>query len=170
MGEGLSTLILTPIKHFSKQEFARHGYQLIYTPPYQCDTQPIEMLWAYVKNYVARAMGADHSIPTVTELVRQGFYGDQVSNHAPADATLCQSLIQHTHTGSTNGSSGMKNSQVILKLFRVLVMPATTSGIALMTLREKMEREMRQQTQRTNSSQIATTDRATLSSSAFSIL
>ena len=81
-----------------QQEFARHGYQLIYTPPYQCDTQPIEMLWAYVKNYVARVMGADHSIPTVTELVRQGFYGDQVSNHAPADATLCQSLIQHTHT------------------------------------------------------------------------
>jgi len=80
-----------------QQEFLRHGYQLIYTPPYQCDTQPIEMLWAYVKNYVGRVMGSDHSIAAVTELTRQGFYGDLATNHAPADAAFCQSLIEHTH-------------------------------------------------------------------------
>ena len=80
-----------------QQEFARHGFQLIYTPPYQCDTQPIEMLWAYVKNYVGRVMGDDHSVKAVTELTRQGFYGDQVNNHAAVDATFCQSIINHTH-------------------------------------------------------------------------
>ena len=80
-----------------QQEFTRHGFQLIYTPPYQCDVQPIEMLWAYVKNYVGRVMGDDHSVKTVTELTRQGFYGDQVNNHAPADAIFCQSIINHTH-------------------------------------------------------------------------
>ena len=30
------------------------GYQLIYTPTYTPTVQPIEMVWAYVKNYVAR--------------------------------------------------------------------------------------------------------------------
>jgi hypothetical protein len=80
-----------------QQEFARHGFQLIYTPPYQCDTQPIEMLWAYVKNYVGRVMGDDHSIAAVTQLARQGFYGDADNNHAPADAAFCQRLIAHTH-------------------------------------------------------------------------
>jgi hypothetical protein len=81
-----------------QQEFARHGFQLIYTPPYQCDTQPIEMLWAYVKNYVGRVMGDDHSVAAVTQLTRQGFYGDEANNHAPADAAFCQRLIAHTHS------------------------------------------------------------------------
>ena len=80
-----------------QQEFARHGFQPIYTPPYQCDTQPIEMLWAYVKNYVGRVMGDDHSVAAVTQLTRQGFYGDEANNHAPADAAFCQRLIDHTH-------------------------------------------------------------------------
>ena len=80
-----------------QQEFARHGFQLLYTPPYQCDTQPIEMLWAYVKNYVGRVMGDDHSVAAVTQLTRQGFYGDEANNHAPADAAFCQRLIEHTH-------------------------------------------------------------------------
>ena len=32
---------------------SQHGYELVYTPPYQPAVQPIERLWAYVKNYVA---------------------------------------------------------------------------------------------------------------------
>jgi hypothetical protein len=79
-----------------KTEFDRLGYQLIYTPPYECDTQPIEMLWAYVKNYVGRVMGDDHSIETVTELTRHGFYGDPVNSHLPVDEALCTRLIQHS--------------------------------------------------------------------------
>jgi hypothetical protein len=80
-----------------QQEFARHGFQLIYTPPYQCDTQPIEMLWAYVKNYVGRVMGDDHSVAAVTQLTRQGFYGDEANNHASADGAFCNRLIEHAH-------------------------------------------------------------------------
>jgi transposase len=78
-----------------QQRFDELGWQLIYTPPYQCECQPIEMLWAYVKNYVGRMMGSDHSTPTVTQLARQGFYGDPENHHAPADADLCQRLINH---------------------------------------------------------------------------
>ena len=78
-----------------QQRFDQLGWQLIYTPPYQCESQPIEMLWAYVKNYVGRVMSNDHSIETVTQLTRQGFYGDSENNHAAVDADLCQRLINH---------------------------------------------------------------------------
>jgi hypothetical protein len=78
-----------------QQRFDELGWQLIYTPPYQCECQPIEMLWAYVKNYVGRMMGSDHSIPFVTQLARQGFYGDPDNHHSPVDADLCQRLINH---------------------------------------------------------------------------
>jgi hypothetical protein len=80
-----------------QQRFDDNGWQLIYTPPYQCDTQPIEMVWAYVKNYVGRVMGNDHSIETVTQLTRNGFYGDTGNNHAPVDDDMCQRLINHVH-------------------------------------------------------------------------
>jgi hypothetical protein len=80
-----------------QQRFDELGWKLIYTPPYHCESQPIEMLWAYVKNYVGRQMGNDHSIPFVTQLARQGFYGDPANNHAAVDADLCQRLIHHVH-------------------------------------------------------------------------
>ena len=80
-----------------QQRFDELGWQVIYTPPYQCESQPIEMLWAYVKSYVGRVMGSDHSIEAVTQLARQGFYGDVTNNHAPVDADLCQRLINHVH-------------------------------------------------------------------------
>ena len=78
-----------------QQRFDQLGWQLIYTPPYQCESQPIEMLWAFVKNYVGRVMGNDHSIETITQLARQGFYGDVNNNHTAVDADLCQRLINH---------------------------------------------------------------------------
>jgi hypothetical protein len=80
-----------------QQAFDAEGWQLVYTPPYQCEAQPIEMLWAYVKNYVGRRMGSDHSVAAVTRLTRAGFYGDEVNNHAAVDADLCGRLIKHVH-------------------------------------------------------------------------
>lgn len=81
-----------------QQAFDAEGWQLVYTPPYQCEAQPIEMLWAYVKNYVGRQMSSDHSVAGVTQLTRAGFYGDEVNNHAAVDADLCGRLIKHVHT------------------------------------------------------------------------
>jgi hypothetical protein len=78
-----------------QQRFDQLGWLLIYTPPYQCEAQPIEMLWAYVKNYVGRVMGSDHSIEAVTQFACQGFYGDPTNSHAAVDADLCQRLINH---------------------------------------------------------------------------
>jgi hypothetical protein len=81
-----------------RQAFDAEGWQLLYTPPYYCECQPIELLWAHVKNYVGRQMGADHSIAAVTELARKGFYGDPANNHSPADAALCSKLFDHVYS------------------------------------------------------------------------
>jgi hypothetical protein len=81
-----------------RQAFDAEGWQLIYTPPYFCECQPIELLWAHVKNYVGRQMGADHSVAAVTELARNGFYGDPTNNHAAADAALCSKLFNHVYS------------------------------------------------------------------------
>ena len=32
----------------------QNGYDLIYTPPYLPNVQPIELIWSYVKRQVAR--------------------------------------------------------------------------------------------------------------------
>jgi len=84
-------------RNLLQKEFDAHSYQIIYTPPYECECQPIELLWAYVKNYVARVMGDDHSVATVTQLTRQGFYGDPANDHAAVDKALCSKLLAHAH-------------------------------------------------------------------------
>jgi hypothetical protein len=81
-----------------RQAFDAEGWQLLYTPPYCCECQPIELLWAHVKNYVGRQMGNDHSVAGVTQLARKGFYGDADNNHAPADAALCSKLFDHVYS------------------------------------------------------------------------
>ena len=81
-----------------RQAFDAEGWQLLYTPPYCCECQPIELLWAHVKNYVGRQMGDDHSIAGVTQLARKGFYGDPDNHHAPADAALCSKLFDHVYS------------------------------------------------------------------------
>ncbi len=81
-----------------RQRFDAEGWQLIYTPPYQCESQPIELLWAYVKNYVGRHTANENSVKGVTRRTRCGFYGDEASGHAAADATLCSRLVGHVHT------------------------------------------------------------------------
>jgi hypothetical protein len=81
-----------------RQAFDTEGWQLLYTPPYCCECQPIELLWAHVKNYVGRQMGSDHSVAGVTQLARKGFYGDPDNNHAPADAALCSKLFDHVYS------------------------------------------------------------------------
>jgi hypothetical protein len=75
----------------------QHKHELIYTPPYLPGVQPIERLWAYVKNHVAAEYRAGR---TMRELIRQtheGFYGDG-DKHVGVDARLCASVIEHSHT------------------------------------------------------------------------
>lgn len=76
--------------------FYQHDHSLIYTPPYTPQVQPIELVWAYVKSYVASQYKRNR---TVTELIadtRRGFYGDG-RDHAGLDEEACAKRIQHCH-------------------------------------------------------------------------
>ena len=90
------------IKHPQNQKtavqklFYQHDHSLIYTPPYTPQVQPIELVWAYVKSYVASQYKRNR---TVTELIadtRRGFYGDG-RDHAGLDEEACAKRIQHCH-------------------------------------------------------------------------
>jgi len=76
--------------------FMEHEHQLIFTPPYLPDVQPIERAWAYVKNYVARQFRVGRTMPQLLVQIRQGFYGDGLL-HAGLDEKLAQKIIQHSH-------------------------------------------------------------------------
>ena len=73
--------------------FATHGFELIFTPPYTPQTQPIELVWAHVKNYVARNTTIDTSTAVLTDLVRRGFYGDPDSNYKGVGAAFAARVI-----------------------------------------------------------------------------
>jgi hypothetical protein len=77
--------------------FTAHGHELIYTPPYQPGVQPIERLWAYVKNHVAAQYKRGRTVPELILQTYQGFYGDGLQ-HAGVDAALCARVIGHSHS------------------------------------------------------------------------
>jgi transposase len=77
--------------------FKERGYQLIYTPPYTPNVQPIELVWAYVKNYVARQYESGRSMETLRQQTMEGFYGQSNLNHEGVTAKLSSDLIKHCH-------------------------------------------------------------------------
>jgi transposase len=80
-----------------QEVFAQHGYKLIFTPPYTPQVQPIELVWAHVKNYVARQTHAGTDQKALQALVRQGFYGDASTGHEAVGAALCDRLLACCH-------------------------------------------------------------------------
>jgi transposase len=77
--------------------FHKTDYQLLFTPPYTPQVQPIELVWAHVKNYVARQTTKDTTEEQLRAIVRRGFYGDDASDHEAVDAPLCTRLVKHCH-------------------------------------------------------------------------
>lgn len=77
--------------------FHNTGYQLLFTPPYTPEVQPIELVWAHVKNYVARQTTKDTNEEQLRIIVRRGFYGDEETNHEGVGASLCLRLVHHCH-------------------------------------------------------------------------
>ena len=59
--------------------------------------QPIELVWAHVKNFVGRQTDVDTNVESLQRLVHLGFYGDAAANHQACDADLCGRLIKHCH-------------------------------------------------------------------------
>lgn len=65
------------------------GYELIYTPPYVSELQPIELIWAFTKALVAKQSTRTRSIDEAAVQTRVAM--DQVT------AELCQKEIAHCH-------------------------------------------------------------------------
>lgn len=77
--------------------FDEHGYQLIYTPPYTPTTQPIEMVWGYVKGYVAGKFKNNRTIDTLRKETLAGMYGDGTPDHKGVTADYCSKVINKCH-------------------------------------------------------------------------
>ena len=45
----------------------QQGHEVLYTPPYHCDLQPIEMVWSQVKGEVGR----QYDLSTTMAIVKQ---------------------------------------------------------------------------------------------------
>jgi hypothetical protein len=95
---------LVQLKEAVKQHLAAHpeinttvpqqlmedaGYELLYTPPYVSELQPIEMIWAFTKAQVARQSHRSRTAHACAVQTREAM--DQVT------AELCQSVIDHVH-------------------------------------------------------------------------
>ncbi|HEY0221389.1 MAG TPA: hypothetical protein VGC17_01045, partial [Lactovum miscens] len=77
-------------RNMVQKEFDKDGFQIIYTPPYVSSLQPIELVWAHMKSYIARTPITTRSIPLLIELGRKGLRGDKARNHKPVDAVLAR--------------------------------------------------------------------------------
>jgi hypothetical protein len=95
---------LAQLKTAAKQHLAEHpeinttvpqqlmedqNYELLYTPPYVSDLQPIEMLWAFTKAIVARQSHRTRTAHACAVQTREAM--EQVT------AELCQKQISHCH-------------------------------------------------------------------------
>jgi hypothetical protein len=65
------------------------GHSLIFTPPYCPEVQPIELLWAKIKRYVADRSTLKRSATQTREQTEEAF--EKVT------AMFCNSVIKHCH-------------------------------------------------------------------------
>ena len=65
------------------------GHSLVYTPPFCPEVQPIELLWAKIKRYVAARSTHNRSMTEAREQTEQGF--EQITK------MFCNSIVKHCH-------------------------------------------------------------------------
>jgi hypothetical protein len=94
------TLLGDAVSEWSKED-CEGGTQLdwhdvIWTVPYCFESQPIEQLWAYVKNFVSWAWTGSRGVAQLRSDILAGFYGDGKA-HKGVSAELCQKFIARAH-------------------------------------------------------------------------
>ena len=77
--------------------FDSEGWQLIYTPPYTPEVQPIEKVWAYVKHMVASHFTPNRTPSSLQIDIIMAFYGNPSLNVSGVTFQFCQSLINHSY-------------------------------------------------------------------------
>ena len=82
------------------RRFDELGWKIIWTVPYWAKSQPIELAWAFVKNYVARMYHPGRTHKDLRRHVLSGMYGGAGRNgsvHEGMTPELAAKLINHTH-------------------------------------------------------------------------
>ena len=64
----------------------RYGHEVLRLPPYHCDLNAIELIWAYEKNFVARE-NKEMTLESVEKLFRK--------RKAEITAEMCKKCVQH---------------------------------------------------------------------------
>jgi hypothetical protein len=77
--------------------FDQRGWQIIWTPQYTPETQPIEKVWAYTKNHIASLFTPRRTPSVLLVQTILSFYGNPSVDHEGVTAVLCQKLILHTY-------------------------------------------------------------------------
>jgi hypothetical protein len=90
------------------------GHDILWTPPYTPDLQPIEMYWGLAKNYVAECSTNATTLREVVNTLRKGWYGNVFDRYeddidplsgllkindrvfSSKDPIDCRCLFQHT--------------------------------------------------------------------------
>ena len=82
------------------KRFEELGWEIIFTVPYWAKSQPIELAWAYIKNYVARMYFPGRTHKDLRKQILCGMYGGRTRAgiHEGLTPELTQKLILHTHT------------------------------------------------------------------------
>ena len=99
----LSALRLAVVSHPETQRseienlFDGRGWQIIWTPQYTPETQPIEKVWAYTKNHIASLFTSRRSPSVLIVQTILAFYGNPSADHEGVTAALCLELICHTY-------------------------------------------------------------------------
>lgn len=70
-------------------------HQVLFTVPYMSETQPMEKVWAKVKNYVASVHKRGRTTDELRADVITGFYGSADCRQKPVTAGDCQKFIGH---------------------------------------------------------------------------
>ena len=78
------------------------GYDVLWTPPYTPDLQPIETFWAIGKNRVAANFYSGRTMKTTVEQLREGWYGNEEIEHKSIFTSVkpanCESIYKKTIT------------------------------------------------------------------------
>ena len=77
--------------------FLELGWFIIFTVPYWARSQPIELAWAYVKNYVGRRYHPDRTSAQLRQHILEGMYGSPDGKHTGLTPELAQKMILTTH-------------------------------------------------------------------------
>jgi hypothetical protein len=126
------------------------GWQLIFTPPYTPETQPIEKIWAFVKNYVAKNYNPNNNTDKLIKDIKRGFYGNPKKNHPGVTPNLCNKIITHCYNWCNdfidkNMHSGRNLSTLVQHLSEnnEEIIPNLDNSIVIEAEREEEERKSR---------------------------